>query len=207
MTKGRVALPSGLDAEGENCRSLHSASTASRNRSLRSELVTFLIWPVVCGWKARKSICQQSSPGFLRQAQDRLFDCAPYAVRYAIGPRGASLRMTPWWGMKNFRLATQKTREDLKKSQALGMTIHLEGFAIGCWWRELQIPRLRFASVPRHAGAGGMTRGGCRRKERAALTLPRHNSNLVRASARPLSRSCPCVRRSLPLGRGRFCRG
>src|SRR5258708_10862737 len=33
---------------------------------LRSELVTFLIWPVVCGWKARKSICQQASPGFLR---------------------------------------------------------------------------------------------------------------------------------------------
>ncbi len=42
-----------------NRRSLHSAS-------LRSELVTFLIWPVVCGWKARKSICQQASPGFPR---------------------------------------------------------------------------------------------------------------------------------------------
>jgi hypothetical protein len=53
-----------------NSRSLHFAS-------LRSELVTFLIWPVVCGWKARKSICQQASPGFLRQAQDRLFDYAP----------------------------------------------------------------------------------------------------------------------------------
>src|SRR5580704_122510 len=45
-----------------HCRSLHFAS-------LRSELVTFLIWPVVCGWKARKSICQQVSPGS--------FDCAP----------------------------------------------------------------------------------------------------------------------------------
>jgi hypothetical protein len=31
--------------------------------TLRSELVTFLIWPVVCGWKAGKSICQQASPG------------------------------------------------------------------------------------------------------------------------------------------------
>jgi hypothetical protein len=28
--------------------------------------VTFLIWPVICGWKTRKSICQQASPGFPR---------------------------------------------------------------------------------------------------------------------------------------------
>src|SRR5580704_4648690 len=34
--------------------------------TLRSGLVTFLIWPVVCGWKAGKSICQQASPGFPR---------------------------------------------------------------------------------------------------------------------------------------------
>src|ERR1700692_18912 len=38
-------------------------SEAGNPGSLRSELVTFLIWPVVCGWKARKSICQQASPG------------------------------------------------------------------------------------------------------------------------------------------------
>jgi hypothetical protein len=30
---------------------------------------------------------------------------------------------------------------------------------IGCWLRELQIPPLRFTPVPRHAGAGGMTKG------------------------------------------------
>jgi hypothetical protein len=42
-----------------NRRSLHYAL-------LRSELVTSLIWPVVCGWKARKGICQQTSPGFPR---------------------------------------------------------------------------------------------------------------------------------------------
>jgi hypothetical protein len=34
--------------------------------TLRSELVTSLIWPVVCGWKGRKGICQQTSPGFPR---------------------------------------------------------------------------------------------------------------------------------------------
>jgi len=36
---------------------------------LRSELVTFLIWLVVRGWKAWKSICQQASLGS--------FDSAP----------------------------------------------------------------------------------------------------------------------------------
>src|ERR1700723_3577459 len=79
---------------------------------LRSELVTFLIWPVVCGWKARKSICQQASPGS--------FDCAPKAVRYAIDPRGASLRMTALWGVKSIRLATQKTRKDRKSHRLSG---------------------------------------------------------------------------------------
>ena len=34
---------------------------------------------------------------------------------------------------------------------------------ISCWWSELQIPPLRFAPVPRHAGASGMT------KERATV--------------------------------------
>jgi hypothetical protein len=33
------------------------------------------------------------------------------------------------------------------------MTIHFEDRSIGGWWRELQIPPLRFASV-------GMTKGG-----------------------------------------------
>ncbi len=65
---GVVALHAPFFTEGRT-RGFVQCRAAGNPGSLRSELVTFLIWPVVCGWKARKSICQQASPGS--------FDCAP----------------------------------------------------------------------------------------------------------------------------------
>jgi hypothetical protein len=73
---------------------------------LRSEVVTFSIAHEICGWKARKNICQQASP--------RSFDSAPETFCYAIDLRSASLRMTALWWVENVRLGVQKTQKDQK---------------------------------------------------------------------------------------------
>ena len=52
-----------LSLRERRTRGFVQSCVAGNPGTLRSELVTFLIWPVVCGWKAGKSICQQHRRG------------------------------------------------------------------------------------------------------------------------------------------------
>ena len=122
--------------------------------------------------KLRRTSDNNHCRGSLGYARDRLFDSAPQAVRYAIDPRGASLRMTPLWGL-------QKTG---KSERATSF-----GDAALCY--------------PICRGSGSASRSQCRsarncfRSPRILLAVPAlfRSHNLVRASSvlltRPVSES------------------
>src|SRR5580704_5191406 len=86
---------------------------------LVSELVTFLIWPVVCGWKARKSICQQASPGVLRLRAISRPLCDRSVRRFA--------QDDGFVGGEKHPVSYAENTKRSKKSQALGMTNRCDG--------------------------------------------------------------------------------
>jgi hypothetical protein len=112
---------------------------------LRSEAVTFLSSDVVCGRKARKSICQEALPGS--------FDCAHKSLCYAIDLRSASLRMTTLWGACNTAGWICRKHERSKKSQALGMTRRRVGVFSRNWFEGSQVSNARPHGTPGQAGA------------------------------------------------------
>src|SRR5580704_16041285 len=89
---------------------------------LVSELVTFLIWPVVCGWKARKSICQQASPGFLRLRSGQALRLR--AISRPLCDRSAwrFAQDDSFVGGEKHPVSYAENTKRSKKSQALGMT-------------------------------------------------------------------------------------
>src|SRR5579863_5817099 len=74
---------------------------------LRSESATFSISLVVCGRKARKSICQRTSPGFLRLRSGQALQLR--AISRPLCDRSARrfAQDDGFVGVKSIRLATQ----------------------------------------------------------------------------------------------------
>jgi hypothetical protein len=87
------------------------------------------------------SVVEKLRATWVRQTPPRSFDSAPQAVRYAIDPHGASLRMTALWrGVNNLRLAAQKTRKDRKSHETAYCDFiycAIRGGMVECWRVEL----------------------------------------------------------------------
>jgi hypothetical protein len=122
---------------------------------LRSELVTFLIWPVVCGWKAGKSICQQASPGFPRL-------CSGQALRLRAISRPLCDRSARRFAQDDVFVGGEKdpvsyaeNTKRSKKSQALGMTKGGAALPSKVCRTDPGLKRETPRHAPRQAGTGG----------------------------------------------------
>jgi hypothetical protein len=152
MTQTSCGIREGVREPKENSRSLHFATpdflwtlvaladvmrlslrerrtrgfvqscVAGNPGTLRSGLVTFLIWPVVCGWKARKSICQQASPGFPRLCSGQALRLRAVSRPLCDRPARRFAQDDGFVGGEKHPVRTQKTRKDRKSHRLSLMT-------------------------------------------------------------------------------------